>query len=52
MKDLPNAASRKNDDEKIGAAAGEVLNAAGELGRQSEILRTEITRFLDQIRAV
>jgi len=36
---------------ETGAAAGEVLNAAGELGRQSEILRTEITRFLDQIRA-
>jgi methyl-accepting chemotaxis protein len=36
---------------ETGAAAGEVLNAAGELGRQSDILRQEITRFLDQIRA-
>lgn len=36
---------------ETGAAAGEVLNAAGELGRQSDILRQEITRFLDHIRA-
>jgi methyl-accepting chemotaxis protein len=35
---------------ETGAAASEVLNAAGALGRQSDVLRTEITRFLDRIR--
>jgi methyl-accepting chemotaxis protein len=33
------------------SAAAQVLNAAGELGRHSEMLRTEVDQFLDQIRA-
>jgi methyl-accepting chemotaxis protein len=36
---------------QTGAVAGEVLNAAVALGKQSTLLREEINQFLDQIRA-
>jgi methyl-accepting chemotaxis protein len=37
--------------EETGAAAGQVLGAAGELSRQSEHLSTEVHRFLATVRA-
>ncbi|KAA0123669.1 HAMP domain-containing protein [Methylobacterium sp. P1-11] len=37
--------------EETGAAAAQVLGAAGELSRQSEYLGTEVSRFLGTIRA-
>ncbi|MBI1775595.1 MAG: methyl-accepting chemotaxis protein [Proteobacteria bacterium] len=36
---------------ETGKAAGEVLGAAGELTRQSQALRTQVDRFLSEIRA-
>ncbi len=36
---------------EAGAAAGQVLDASGELSRQAERLRTEVGRFLARIRA-
>jgi methyl-accepting chemotaxis protein len=36
---------------QTGAAANMVLNSAAELARQSDLLRSEVERFLDQIRA-
>jgi methyl-accepting chemotaxis protein len=37
--------------EETGAAASQVLGAAGELSRQSEHLNGEVRRFLDTVRA-
>jgi methyl-accepting chemotaxis protein len=36
---------------EAGAAANQVLSSAEQLGRQSETLRAEVTRFLEKIRA-
>ena len=36
---------------QTGAASAQVLSTAGELTKQSEVLRGEVTRFLDNIRA-
>ena len=36
--------------EQTGASAGEVLEAAGELSRQAELLRGEVTAFLAELR--
>jgi methyl-accepting chemotaxis protein len=37
--------------EETGAAAAQVLGAAGELSRQSEHLGAEVSRFLETVRA-
>ncbi|GJD67064.1 Methyl-accepting chemotaxis protein [Methylobacterium frigidaeris] len=37
--------------DETGAAASQVLGAAGELSRQSEHLSAEVARFLDTVRA-
>jgi len=37
--------------QQTGIAAGEVLDASGDLSRQSEALRNKVERFLDDIRA-
>ncbi|WP_245428792.1 methyl-accepting chemotaxis protein [Rhodoplanes elegans] len=37
--------------EETGAASGEVLNAAGQLAIESNQLRSEVTKFLDSVRA-
>lgn len=36
---------------EAGSTAGDVMNAAAELSKQSEILRAEVSRFLDTVRA-
>ena len=36
--------------EESGAAAGEVTIAAGELSQQSELLRSEVNKFMQQVR--
>ena len=36
---------------ETGAAASQVLSSSGELGRQSTLLRSEVDRFLQQVRA-
>ena len=36
--------------QEAGAASGQVMSAAGELSRQSEVLRTEVGKFISQIR--
>ena len=36
---------------EAGNTAGDVMNAAAELSKQSEILRAEVSRFLDTVRA-
>jgi methyl-accepting chemotaxis protein len=37
--------------EQTGAAAGDVLESAGQLSRQSELLRGEVGKFLSGLRA-
>ena len=37
--------------QEAGSAAGEVTAAAGELSRQAEVMRSEIRKFVEQIRA-
>ena len=36
---------------ETGQAAGQIVEAAGELSDQSETLRTEVDKFLGQVRA-
>ncbi len=36
---------------ETGQAAGEILSATGELSQQSELLKSEVNKFLEQIRA-
>jgi methyl-accepting chemotaxis protein len=40
-----------NAAEETGAAASQVLGAAGELSRQSEALRAQVSQFLATVRA-
>ncbi len=37
--------------QETGAASGELTSASGELSRQSEILKTEVDKFISQVRA-
>ncbi len=37
--------------QEAGAASGQVTSAAGELSRQSELLKAEVMKFLEQVRA-
>lgn len=37
--------------QETGAAAGQVTSAAGELSKQAELMKTEVQKFLDQVRA-
>ncbi|MFJ7439663.1 methyl-accepting chemotaxis protein [Methylorubrum thiocyanatum] len=46
-----NIAGVAQASEETGVAAAQVLSAASELSRQSEHLGTEVTRFLDTVRA-
>ncbi|WP_019905834.1 HAMP domain-containing methyl-accepting chemotaxis protein [Methylobacterium sp. 77] len=46
-----NIAGVAQASEETGAAAAQVLSAASELSRQSEHLGTEVTRFLETVRA-
>ncbi len=36
---------------ETGRAAGEILNASGEMARQFDMLKSEVERFLNTIRA-
>ena len=36
---------------KAGAGSSQVLSASDELGKNSEILKSEVSKFLDQVRA-
>ncbi len=36
--------------QEAGAASGEVMSAAGELSKQAEMMKTEVTKFITQIR--
>ena len=36
---------------KAGAESSQVLSASDELGKNSEILKSEVSKFLDQVRA-
>ena len=46
-----NIAGVARASEETGAAAAQVLGAAGELSRQSEHLGVEVSRFLGSVRA-
>ncbi len=46
-----NIVSVANAAEETGAAASQVLGAAGELSRQSEALRAQVSQFLATVRA-
>ena len=45
-----NIASVTEASQEVGAASGEVTTAAGELSRQSEIMKTEVQKFIEQVR--
>ncbi len=46
-----NIAGVTQASQEAGAAAGEVTSAAGELSSQAELMKTEVQKFLEQVRA-